>query len=137
MSFLDLPKYLKIAYVFAWLLIVFHMIVLAAVVYWQIFDPTNLVFKTWLKGIMHLGTFDSLLFAITVFVVIWIMELVALFVYISWMHETGKKCYYVVAALIIVGIWTYMLVPALILLGLMMHSDSLLHFGMTSFEDLF
>ena len=135
MSFADLPGYLKCAYIFAWVLILVHVLLVSVVAYWQIFEPTNLAYKAWLKGPMHLGLFDSMGFAVGLFIVLLIAQLVALFLYTSWMSIPGKNIYYLVFGLVVLGIWTYMLVPALILLGLMMPAASLQHFGLNSFED--
>jgi hypothetical protein len=137
MSFSELPIYLKGAYVFAWLCTVLQVLFLSAAVYWQMFEPTNLSFKAWLKGPMHLGTFDSVGLALGVFVVLTLVQLVVLFLYTSWINEGDKKAYYVVAGLLLLGIWTYMLFPAILLLGLMLPAVSVQHFGMVSIEDLF
>ncbi len=137
MAFTDLPSFLKYAYIFAWILIVAHVLMLSVVVYWQIFDPTNLTFKAWLKAPLHLSVFDSTSIAVAFFVVLWLAQLICLFLYTSWLSEQGKKAYYLVFGLIVVGIWTYLLVPALILLAFMLSQESLQHFGLQSFEDLF
>lgn len=137
MAFSDLPAFLKYAYIFAWLLIIVHVIMLSVVAYWQIFDPANLTFKAWLKAPLHLSVFDSTSVAVAFFVVLWVVQLICLFLYTTWLSESGKKAYYLVFGLIVVGVWTYLLVPALILFALMMPQESLQHFGLRSFEDLF
>lgn len=137
LRFFELPSYLKGAYVFAVLLIVVQILMLSALLYWQIVDPENLTFKIWLKGPLHLDFFNSTMTAVIISALLWIGQLIALFLYTSWMFEQGKKIYYLVFALVIVGIWTYFLVPALILFGLMLPQASLHHFGLLSFEDLF
>ncbi len=137
MGFSDLPSFLKYAYIFAWVLIMVHVLMLSVVAYWQIFDSTNLTFKAWLKTPLHLAVFDSSGVAVAFFVVLWLTQLVCLFLYTSWLSESEKKAYYLVFGIIIVGIWTYLLVPALLLLALMMSQESLQYFGLQSFEDLF
>lgn len=137
LRFSKLPSYLKCAYILAVLLIIVHILGLSALLYWQIVDPENLTFKIWLKGPLHLDFFDSTMTAVIISALLWIGQLVALFLYTSWMFQQGKKIYYLVFALVVIGIWTYSLVPALILLGLMLPQASLHHFGLLSFEDLF
>lgn len=137
MAFSDLPPFLKYASLFAWLLIAIHIIMLSTVAYWQLFDPTNLTFKAWLKVPLHLAVFESTGTAVGFFIFLWIAQLVSLFFYTTWLHEQGKKAYYLVFALIVVGIWTYLLIPALLLFGMMLSQESLHHFGLQGFEDLF
>jgi hypothetical protein len=137
MTFSDLPAFLKYAYIFAWILIVVHVLMLSVVAYWQLFDPTNLTFKAWMKAPLHLSVFDSTGVAVAFFVVLWVAQLICLFLYASLLSEPGKKAYYLVFGLVVVGIWTYLLVPALLLLALMLSQESLQHFGLRSFEDLF
>lgn len=137
LRFSELPGYLKCAYVFAVLLIIVQILALSALLYWQIVDPENLTFKIWLKSPLHLDFFDSATTAVVISVLLWIGQLIALFLYTSWMFEQDKKIYYLVFALVVVGIWTYFLIPALILLSLMLPEASLHHFGLMSFEDIF
>jgi magnesium-transporting ATPase (P-type) len=128
---------LKVALVIVWILIVVQIILLGVIAYWQIMDADNLTYKAWLKGIMHLETFDSMGFAIAVFVVLTLVQVVALYLYTFWVAAKDKKAYYVIAGLLLLGIWTYMLLPAVVLLALMFPKDSRAWFGMESMEDLF
>lgn len=137
LRFSELPIYLKCAYIFAVILIICQILCLSALLYWQIFEPTNLTFKAWLKAPLHLDFFDNTTTAVVISVILWIAQIVGLFLYISWMFHQGKKIYYLVFAFVIVGIWTYFLLPALILLALMLPEASIHHFGLLSFEDLF
>ncbi len=141
MSFLlryrELPRYLRLSYIFSFLLILCHVAVSGILVYWQAFEPENLAYKAWFKGPMHLELFDSTTTAAIIFGIFLTAQLIGLFLYITWMFEQGKKIYYLVFGMIVAGIWTYFLLPGIILLGLMLPEASLHHFGVLSFEDLF
>lgn len=133
----ELPGYLRIAYIFAQLLILCHIALLGILIYWQMMEPDNLMYKAWLKAPMHLSSFDSVTTASVIFGILLVAQLVCLFLYTTWMFEQGKKIYYVAFAMMVVGLWTYFMLPALILLGLMLPEISLHHFGILNFEDLF
>lgn len=133
----ELPAYLRTAYVFSYLLILCHIVVLGILIYWQTMEPSNLAYKAWFKAPMHLSSFDSTTTAAVVFGILVFAQLIGLFLYTSWMFEQGKKIYYVTAAMLVIGLWTYFMLPALILLALMLPEVSLHHFGLLSFEDLF
>lgn len=137
LQFHALPRPLKIAYTFAVLLIIAHILILSAFLYWQFIEPDNLAFKAWFKAPMHLASFDSLTVAAVLFVWFMILQLIGLLLFTFWIFKQGKKIYYLVFAMIIIGIWTYFLIPALILLGLLIPEKSLHYFGLLSFEDLF
>jgi uncharacterized membrane protein len=134
---MDKPLYVKAASIIAWFLILFEVFLLGVIAYWQIMDPSNLVFKTWLKAPLHLGMFGSVGLAIGVFVVLALVQLVALYLFTIFVSSQDKKAYYVAAGLLLLGIWTYLLLPMVFVLGLLLPSVSLQWFGMQSFEDLF
>ena len=132
-----LPAYLRIAYIFSVLLIICHIVALAAILYWQLVEPTNLTFKYWFKAPLHLDVFDSVATAAVVGALFLVAQLIGLFMFTSWIFQQGKKCYYLVFGLVVIGIWTYFMLPGIILLALMLPEASLHHFGLLSFEDLF
>lgn len=133
----ELPSYLRIAYIFSILLIVFHLVALATLLYWQLVEPTNLTFKYWFKAPLHLAVFDSVITATVVGALFLVAQLIGLFLFISWIFQQGKKTYYLVFGLVVLGIWTYFLLPGIILFALLLPEASLHHFGLLSFEDLF
>ncbi len=137
LRFAELPTYLRIAYIFSVLLIICHFLAIASLLYWQIYEPDNLTFKAWFKAPLHLDFFDTVKTAVGVGFVFLVLQLVGLYMFISWIFQQGRKCYYLMFALLIIGIWTYFLLPALIIIGLMLPEVSLHHFGLLSFEDLF
>jgi hypothetical protein len=137
LQFFELPRLLKISYIFAVLLIIGHILAISAFFYWQFVEPDNLTFKAWFKTPMHLASFDSFTAAAVIFVWFMVLQLVGLFLFISWIFKQGKKIYYLVFAMVVIGIWTYFLIPALVLLALLMPEQSLHYFSVLSFEDLF
>ena len=137
LQFSSLPRPLKIVYTFVILLIIAHFLILSAFLYWQFVEPDNLAFKAWFKAPMHLASFDSITVASVLFIGFMILQLVGLFLFTSWIFKQGKKIYYLVFAMVVIGIWTYFLIPALIILALMIPEKSLQYFGLLSFEDLF
>ena len=132
-----LPPYLRFAYIFSVLLIVCHIVALAALLYWQLVEPTNLTFKYWFKTPLHLDVFDSVTTAAVVGALFLVAQLIGLFMFISWIFQQGKRVYYLVFGLVVIGIWTYFMLPGIILFALMLPEASLHHFGLLSFEDLF
>jgi len=132
-----LPLYLRVAYIFSILLIICHIVALAALVYWQLVEPTNLTFKYWFKAPLHLAAFDSVTTAVVLGGFFFVAQLIGLFIFTSWIFQQGKKVYYLVFGLVVLGIWTYFMLPGIILLALMLPEVSLHHFGLVSFEDLF
>lgn len=137
LRFMELPAFLRVAYIFSVLLIICHFLAIASLLYWQIYEPDNLTFKAWFKAPLHLDFFDSVKTAVGVGFVFLVLQLVGLYLFTSSIFQQGKKCYYIIFGLVIIGIWTYFLVPALIILGLMLPEVSLQHFGLLSFDDLF
>ncbi len=137
LRFAELPSSLRIAYVFSLLLIILHVFIIAALLYWQLVEPKDLTFKYWFKAPLHLDVFESAATAAIIGAFFLVVQLIGLFLYTSWMFQSGKKIYYLVFGMIIVGIWTYFLVPAILLLAFMLPEVSLHHFGVLSFEDLF
>jgi hypothetical protein len=137
LQFSALPRFLKIAYTFAVLFIILHFFILSAFLYWQFVEPDTLTFKAWFKAPMHLDSFDSFTMAAVFFVGFMILQLIGLFLFSSWVFKQNKKIYYLVVIMVVIGIWTYFLIPALIILILMLPEKSLHHFGLLSFEDLF
>ncbi len=137
LQFSALPRPLKIAYTFAILLIIAHFLILSAFLYWQFVEPTNLTFKAWFKVPMHLASFNNSTAAAVLFAGFMMLQLCGLFLLLSWIFKQGKKIYYLVFAMVVIGIWTYFLIPALVLLTLLIPESSLQYFGLLSFEDLF
>ncbi len=141
MSFLlkysALPRFLNISYIFALFLLFAHFLIFTAFLYWQFIEPTNLTFKAWFKAPMHLASFDTMTTAAILFACFMVLQICGLFMYLSWIFKQGKKIYYLVFAMIFIGIWTYFLIPALILFALLIPESSLHYFGLLSFEDLF
>lgn len=136
-AFSGLPRFLKIGYIFALLLLIAHFLIFSAFLYWQFVEPENLTFKAWFKVPMHLSSFDSPYIAAVLFAWFMILQICGLFLFLSWLFKQGKKIYYLVFAMVVLGIWTYFLIPALILLALLLPESSLHYFGLLSFEDLF
>ena len=132
-----LPRPLKIAYTFAVLLVIAHFLILSAFLYWQFVEPDNLAFKAWFKAPMHLASFDNSTVAVVLFAGFILLQLIGLFLFLSWIFKQKKKIYYLVFAMIVIGIWAYFLIPALILLAFLIPESSLHYFGLLSFEDLF
>lgn len=137
LRFMELPPSLRIAYIFSVLLIIGHFLAITSLLYWQIYEPDNLTFKAWFKAPLHLDFFESVKTAVGVGFVFLVLQLVGLYMFTSSIFQQGKKCYYLMFGLVVVGVWTYFLVPALIILGLMLPEVSLQHFGLLNFEDLF
>lgn len=133
----ELPSYLRISYIFAQLLILCHIALLGILIYWQTMEPENLTYKAWLKVPMHLSFFENMSTAAIVFGLIVVAQLICLFLYTSWIFEQGKKIYYITLGMLLIGLWSYFMLPALILLCLMLPEASLHHFGILNFEDLF
>lgn len=137
LQFSALPRPLKVAYTFAVLLIIAHLLIFSAFLFWQFVEPENLTFKAWFKAPMHLSSFDNPSVAAILFAWFMVLQICGLFLFLSWIFNQGKKIYYLVFAMVVIGIWTYFLIPAILLLALLMPESSLHYFGLLSFEDLF